>query len=110
MIASSILKDEAIENYKTISKLNAQAFAKEINQDISNIEILIDNIPSIINLFHEKEKIVNMLTNMLRNYPQIRSINVTNHNKIIYSSNIDNIGFYIDDKSFFLIQFLMIQY
>ncbi len=38
MTSLSILKDEAVDNYLTISKLNAKSFSKELNQESSKKE------------------------------------------------------------------------
>lgn len=48
--ALSLFKEEAENNYIKISKLNAKAFSKELNQDLSNIEQIINNIHSIIDI------------------------------------------------------------
>ena len=50
LYALSILKNEAVENYLTISKLNAKSFSKGLNQNINNIEETINNISSLFDL------------------------------------------------------------
>ena len=99
--ASSILKEEAVENYLTISKLNAKSFAKELNQDISNIEQTIKNISSILNFYDLDTDINSRLADIQENYPQIRSINVSQNDMIKYSSNQYNMGLIINDSNFF---------
>ncbi len=99
MYALSILKEEAVNNYLTISKLNAKSFSKGLNQDISNIEQIITNIASLFDL--EKVDINNRLEQMQINYPQIRSLNILKNEKIIYSSNIYNLGVVINNQNFF---------
>ena len=101
MSALSILKEEAVNNYLTISKLNAQAFSKEINQDINNIEQLIVSIPSFLNIYKKEENINNHLRIMQKNYPQIRSINILKNSKILYSSNNYNVGVFIKNMDLF---------
>ena len=97
----SILKDEAITNYLTISKLNAKAFSKELNQDITNIEQIIKNLSSLLNLSDENLDINQRLKEIQKNYPQIRSTNILKNDKIIYSSNRLNIGITINNTNFF---------
>ena len=101
MTSLSILKEEAVDNYLTISKLNAKAFSKELNQDIHNIEQTIINISSIINLNSRNETINKRLNNILVNYPQIRSINILKNQKIVYSSNNYNLNLVINNLDFF---------
>jgi|GEM_PF-925126 len=101
MTALSILKEEAINNYLTISKLNARAFSKELNQDLNDIEQTIKNISSLFDIYKVDENINNRLTDIIRNYPQIRSINILKEEKIVYSSNEFNLGLYINDSGFF---------
>ena len=101
MSALSILKEEAVNNYLTISKLNAQAFSKEINQDINNIEQLIVSIPSFLNIYKKEENINSHLRIMQKNYPQIRSINILKNSKILYSSNNYNVGVFIKNMDLF---------
>ncbi len=101
MSSLTILKEEAVENYLTISKLNAKAFSKELNQDISNIEQTMRNISSIIDLYTNKNGINHWLNNILSNYPQIRSINVLKNEEIIFSSNSNNIGLFIKNIDLF---------
>ncbi len=101
MMALSTLKDEAINNYVTISKLNAKAFSKELNQDINNIEQTIVNITSVLNLYTHYLKINKRLKEVLKSYPQVRSINVLKDGVIIYSSNPHNIDITLKNMNFF---------
>ena len=101
MTALSMLKDEAVENYITISKLNAKSFSKELNQDLYNIEQTIMNLSSIIDVDENKKNVNKRLSNILHNYPQIRSINILKNEELIYSSNRDNIGIFIKNLDLF---------
>lgn len=99
MVALSILKDEAVNNFITISKLNAKSFSKEINQDLGNIEQTIINISSILDL--DNIEINKRLQGIQENFPQIRSINILKNQKIIYSTNKFNLDLFIDDSNFY---------
>ena len=101
IMASSLLKEEAVNNYLTISKLNAKSFSKELNQDLSNIEQVIDNIPSLIDLYVLKDKINSRLIDIQRNYPQIRSINILKNEIVEYSSNKTNLGLVVNNLNLF---------
>jgi len=101
MASLVILKDEAVKNYLTISKLNAKVFSKELNQDINNIEKTMINVSSIIDLHTNDQKINDKLADSLQNYPQIRSINVLQNDKIIYSSNHDNLKILVKNIDLF---------
>lgn len=81
LVSSSILKEEAVENYLTISKLNAKSFSKELNQDLANIEQTIVNIKSILKLDDKNENINRRLEEIIRAYPQIRSMNILQNEK-----------------------------
>ncbi len=100
MYSFSMLKNEAIDSYIKISQLNAKAFSKELNQDISNIEQSILNLSSIIEKNNDS-KINLHLEKILRNYPQIRSINILKDEKILFSSNEHNIDLFIKNQNFF---------
>ncbi|WP_320033727.1 PAS domain-containing sensor histidine kinase [Halarcobacter sp.] len=99
MYSLSILKEEAVNNYLTISKLNAKSFSKGLNQDINNIEQTITNINSLFDL--NNIDINKRLEDIQINYPQIRSLNILKNEKIVYSSNIYNIGVIINRQNFF---------
>ena len=101
MAALSVLKDEAVSNYLTISKLNARSFSKELNQDLKNIEQSIINISSFLNLSDEDKSINIKLKTILSNYPQIRSINILKNRKIVYSTNKYNIDLVIKKINLF---------
>ncbi len=101
MTALSILKDEAVENYLTISKLNSRSFSKELNQDLTNIEQVINNISTSLDVLKYDISITKKLKDSIRSYPQIRSINILQNNKILYSSNQYNIGLNIEQNNFF---------
>ena len=101
MTSLSILKEEAEDNYLTISKLNAKSFSKELNQDIANIEQTIVNIQSILENQPNTNTINQRLNKILESYPQIRSINILENEKILYSSNKHNIGLFIQNQKFF---------
>ena len=99
LTALSILKEEAVNNYVKIAQLNAKAFSKELNQDLSNIEQTILNIPSILN--SNKKNINTRLKDIIRRYPQIRSINILKDNLIVNSSNLKNIDLSIETSNFY---------
>ncbi|QEP34182.1 PAS sensor-containing signal transduction histidine kinase [Malaciobacter pacificus] len=99
--ALSLFKEEAENNYIKISKLNAKAFSKELNQDLSNIEQIINNIHSIIDISMPLTSINRRLVDMQKNYPQIRSINILKNDTIIYSSNLENINLVIKNLNLF---------
>ncbi|KAB7889442.1 PAS domain-containing sensor histidine kinase [Poseidonibacter ostreae] len=99
--SSSILKEETIDNQLTISKLKAEFLAEELNQSINTIEVVINNITSIVNLDDSKVIINNKLSEILRTFPQIRSLNILDKNSITYSSNKSNIGYLINDNEFY---------
>jgi PAS domain S-box-containing protein len=101
MTALSMLKDEAVNNYLTISKLNARSFSKELNQDLTNIEQVINNISTTLDILQSNINISKKLKDSIRSYPQIRSINILQNDKILYSSNQYNIGLTIELNDFF---------
>ncbi|WP_121628614.1 PAS domain S-box protein [Poseidonibacter antarcticus] len=99
--SSEILKKETINNQLTISKLNGKFLAENLNQNMQNVELFIENIRSLINLKEPENIINNKLFNSLDRFPIIRSVNILDKNKIIYSSNKLNIGLEISDNDFF---------
>ncbi len=99
IFASSILKDEAITNHLTITKLNARAISKELNQDLFNIEQTIMNISPLLSL--NKNELNERLNQVIKSYPQIRSINILKNEKIVYSSNKKNININISETNFY---------
>ena len=103
LITFSVLKDETIDNYLTISKLNARTMSKEINQDLLHVEQTIDNIVKDLDI-HDIN-INERLRNIQRYYPQIRSMNILIKNKITYSSNKQNIGIVLKELNLFLKSF-----
>ncbi|MGB3750790.1 MAG: PAS domain-containing sensor histidine kinase [Arcobacteraceae bacterium] len=98
--ASTILKEETIDNHLMISKLNASYISSDINQNLENIEFLVKNLSSVINLSQDKSVIHTKLVQLIKKSPMIRSINILKNNKILYSSNSLNIGLLIDDHNF----------
>ena len=99
--SAQILKKEAIDNQLEISSLNGKYLAENLNQNMHNIEILIENISSIIDT-KESQRLTNIrLHNILERFPIIRSINILDKNKIIYSSNDLNLGLIINDYLFY---------
>lgn len=101
MTSLSILKDEAVDNYLTISKLNAKSFSKELNQDLLNMEQSILNLENFLNTTKKISSIDKKLFETIQTYPQIRSINILKNNKIINSSNNYNIGLFLDNQNFY---------
>ncbi len=101
MTALSMLKDEAVNNYLTISKLNARSFSKELNQDLTNIEQVMNNISTTLDVLKSNINITKKLKDSIRSYPQIRSINILQNDKILYSSNQYNIGLTVELNNFF---------
>lgn len=99
LIAFSVLKNEMINNYLTISKLNARTMSKELNQDLVHIEQTIDNI--VKNLDMHDTNVNEKLKDIQRYYPQIRSMNILIKNKIIYSSNNKNVGIELKELNLF---------
>ncbi|MBU3015886.1 PAS domain-containing sensor histidine kinase [Poseidonibacter lekithochrous] len=98
--SSNILKEEIVNKQLKITQLNANFLAEELNININNIEVFIENIASIIDLQNDQIAISNSLFRSLDKFPQIRSINIINKNKILYSSNNKNIGFNIKNYNF----------
>ncbi|WP_417332606.1 PAS domain S-box protein [Halarcobacter sp.] len=101
MTSLSILKDEAVDNYLTISKLNAKSFSKELNQDLSNMEQTILNLENFFKTTKDYSNIENRLFEIIQDYPQVRSINILKNNRIIYSSNSYNSGLYLPNQNFY---------
>ncbi|NVJ54237.1 MAG: PAS domain S-box protein [Campylobacteraceae bacterium] len=101
MTSLSILKDEAVDNYLTISKLNAESFSKELNQDLSDMEQTIFNLEDFISTNKNRSSIDKKLKKIIQDYPQIRSINILEENKIKYSSNTYNLGLVLLNKNFY---------
>ena len=99
--SANILKKETVEKQLTITKLNNSFISKDLNQHISNMELFIENISTIIS-FMEDESVTNTkLANSTTRFPLIRSINILDNEQIIYSSNQDNIGLFISENNFY---------
>ena len=101
IMALSVLKEEAVNNYLTISQLNAKASAKELNQDLNNIEQSISNIKTLLQTSTNKIDINEQLIHIQSNYPQIRSISILKNKNIIFSSNPYNINLHIHLNNLF---------
>lgn len=99
--SSNILKKETVQKQLTITKLNNSFLSKDLNQHMNNMELFIENISTILS-FREEESVTNAkLVSSLKRFPLIRSINILNNEQIIYSSNQDNIGLFINDNNFY---------
>jgi len=101
MTSLSILKHDAVENHLSIAKLAANFFAKELNQDIYNVEVIMNNIDYVIDFSRSKENINSNLKKVIIKYPQIRSLNILKEEKILYSSNINNLDINIGFLDFY---------
>ncbi|MGB5792678.1 PAS domain S-box protein [Poseidonibacter sp.] len=101
MSSLSILKEESIQNHYKISELYTKTFSNSINQDLVNIESIIDNLDTVLDLYDSTYVQEKKLNKIIKNYPQIRSFNILNqNNEIIISSNSANIGLKIDTQEY----------
>lgn len=86
--SSNILKEEIVNKQLKITQLNADFLAEDLNININNIEVFIENIASIIDLKNDLITINNSLFRSLDKFPQIRSINIINKNKILFLNHL----------------------
>ena len=103
LFSINMLKDEAVKTQLNLVQLYSSIFVDNFSKTIKGMELLVNNINSYL-IFTEEEssKIDDKLLQLLRNNPEIRSINILDEkNKIINSSNILNKNLNINLDSFY---------
>ncbi|MDD2887192.1 MAG: PAS domain S-box protein [Aliarcobacter sp.] len=99
----NMLKDEAVKTQVKLVQLYSSIFVDNFSKTIKGMDLLVDNINSFLTFTEDSSsKIDDMLSELLRNNPEIRSINILNeNNKIINSSNRLNKDLNINLNSFY---------
>ena len=85
----NMLKDEAVKTQVKLVQLYSSIFVDNFSKTIKGMDLLVDNINSFLTFSEDSSsKIDDLLIELLRNNPEIRSINILNEkNKIVNSSN-----------------------
>ena len=99
----SMLKDEAVKTHLKLVQLYSNIFVDNFSRTIYGLDLLVNNINSHL-IFEDKNVFTlnDKLSELLRNNPEIRSINILDeNNKIISSSNNLNKNLNIKLDSFY---------
>ena len=99
----SMLKDEAIKTHLKLVELYSSIFVDNFSRTINGMDLLVDNINSHLTFENNDSSLLDdKLSTLLKNNPEIRSINILDeNNKIINSSNNLNIDLNIKLDSFY---------
>ncbi|MDD2894452.1 MAG: PAS domain S-box protein [Aliarcobacter sp.] len=99
----NMLKEEAVKTQVKLVQLYSSIFVDNFSRTIKGMDLLVDNINSFLTFTEDSSsKIDDVLSELLRNNPEIRSINILNeNNKIINSSNRLNKDLNINLNSFY---------
>ena len=99
----SMLKDEAIKTHLKLVELYSSIFVDNFSRTINGMDLLVDNINSHLTFENNDSSLLDdKLSILLKNNPEIRSINILDeNNKIINSSNNLNIDLNIKLDSFY---------
>jgi len=98
-----MLKDEAIKTHLKLVELYSSIFVDNFSRTINGMDLLVDNINSHLTFENNDSSLLDdKLSTLLKNNPEIRSINILDeNNKIINSSNNLNIDLNIKLDSFY---------
>ena len=98
-----MLKDEAVKTQVKLVQLYSSIFVDNFSKTIKGMDLLVDNINSFLTFTeNSSSKIDDLLQDLLKGNPEIRSINILNeNNKIINSSNRLNKDLNINLNSFY---------
>jgi PAS domain S-box-containing protein len=99
----NMLKDEAVKTQVKLVELYSSIFVDNFSRTIKGMDLLVDNINSFLTFTEDSSlKIDDLLQDLLKGNPEIRSINILNeNNKIINSSNRLNKDLNINLNSFY---------
>ena len=102
LFSLSILKDETISNHLKIAKLHSKVFSDNLAQTLENIDFLVKNIETILNVNSSFSELSNRSDSVLQRSLHIRSVSVVDAtDEIIFSSNRKNLGIFIDIDKFY---------
>ena len=97
--ATSILKEESEFNHLHNTELHINSFNEEIMQIALTVNRGIDNISLVLN---DKRLLSKRMDALLFENPFMRSITILDtNNKVIDSTNIDNLGHILDTKDYY---------
>ena len=99
----SMLKDEAVKTHLKLVELYSSIFVDNFSRTINGMDLLVQNINSHLTFEgNSASSLDDILLDLLKNNPEIRSINILNeNNKIINSSNKLNRDLKIKLDSFY---------
>ncbi len=99
----SMLKDEAVKTHIKLVELYSSIFVDNFSRTINGMDLLVDNINSHLTFENNDSSLLdNKLSALLKNNPEIRSINILDeNNKVINSSNSLNRDLNIKLDSFY---------
>jgi len=99
----NMLQDETIKTQLKLVQLYSSIFVDNFSRTIKGMDLLVNNINSFLTFAEDNSsKIDDVLNELLRNNPEIRSINILDeNNKIINSSNRLNKDLNINLNSFY---------
>ena len=98
----SMLKEEAIKTHLKLVQLYSNIFVDNFSRTINGMDLLVHNITSHLIFEENSSSLDEILLELLKHNPEIRSINILDeNNKIINSSNNLNIDLNIKLDSFY---------
>ncbi len=99
----SMLKDEAIKTHLKLVQLYSSIFVDNFSRTINGMDLLVNNVNSHLTFENNDISILDeALSELLKNNPEIRSINILDeNNNIINSSNTLNKNININIDSFY---------
>lgn len=98
----SMLKEEAIKTHLKLVQLYSNIFVDNFSRTINGMDLLVHNVTSYLNFEKNSSSLDEILLELLKHNPEIRSINILDeNNKIINSSNNLNKNLNIKLDSFY---------
>ncbi|MGE4517454.1 MAG: PAS domain-containing protein [Arcobacteraceae bacterium] len=101
MTSLSILKEEAVNANIRMVKLQADTFSENLSQTINTLDLLFNSLSSFLELKPSSALLDEQFMTILKNNPHIRSINLLENNRVIVSSNANNINAIIPLNDFY---------
>jgi len=101
MASLSILKEEAINAHINVVKLQANTFSDHLDQSVNSLDLMFNSQATLWSLHQNKESLHKQFVALLKNTPHIRSINLLENNRVVLSSNPNNLNVSIELSNFY---------
>lgn len=101
MTSLSILKEEAVNANIRMVKLQADTFSENLSQTINTLDLIFNSLSSFLKLQPTSALLDEPFKTILKNNPHIRSINLLENNRVIVSSNPNNLNTSITLNDFY---------